>query len=218
MTDANDVFKKLREKAAAQGLSDSEVAEAVASAIGNVSRNMSPPHDALYHELEALAAYIKKSRQELSMLRTTSNIGTDHISSATDELDAVTEATAEATNNVINQCDILREVAKSVSGDEGLKMQRAIDDILASCNFQDITGQRIAKVVRTLKHIEDHIDKLVEVFAESLSGALPQSSGPAKTDANDESRLLNGPQLPGNASTQDEIDQLLATLDDKPSS
>ncbi len=213
MSDANDVFQKLREKAAAQGLSDAEVAQAVATAIKNVSHSMSSPHDALYQELEALSAYIRNSRQELSMLRATSSIGAEHITSATDELDAVTEATAEATNTIITQCDTLRGISQAIGGDEGLKLQESINEILGACTFQDITGQRIAKVVRTLKYIEEHIDQLVKVFAVSLAGA-PAKPQTQKADLNDESKLLNGPQLPGNASTQDEIDQLLATLDD----
>jgi chemotaxis protein CheZ len=41
--------------------------------------------------------------------------------------------------------------------------------VFESCNFQDLTGQRISKVVATLKFIETHIIKMMDIWAVSKS-------------------------------------------------
>ncbi len=41
--------------------------------------------------------------------------------------------------------------------------------VYEACNFQDITGQRITKVVNTLKHIEEKVEALVSAFGDEIS-------------------------------------------------
>jgi chemotaxis protein CheZ len=82
--------------------------------------------------------------------------------------------------------------------------------IFEACNFQDITGQRITKVVRTLKHIEGKIEVLIQALGEEVQKTHRSA---AAADPNNEDSLLNGPQLPGNAIDQSEIDKLLASFD-----
>ena len=88
--------------------------------------------------------------------------------------------------------------------------------VYEACSFQDITGQRITKVVSTLKTIEDKVDRLVEVLGNKLPVDTHHSEeGDAEeedTRVGDE-RLLNGPQMAEDAISQDEIDKLLASFD-----
>lgn len=203
MTAADDILQKLRDKATAHGMSDSDVAHAIADAINNVASDIHPQND-LYRELTDLADYIKSSRRELMALQATGSFGTEHIPSATDELDAVTEATADATNEIMNQCETIGGLATAIGGEQGDSLQESVNRIFEACAFQDITGQRIGKVVKMLKHIETQVNHLVHLFGTGTA-AEEMPTGDAK--------LLNGPQLPGNASSQDEIDQLLAAFD-----
>ena len=85
----------------------------------------------------------------------------------------------------------------------------AVTRIYEACSFQDITGQRITKVVRTLKSIEDRIAAIVATFADRAPGTEDAPRAPPQ----DRPSLLNGPQLPGNGVDQAEIDRLLASLD-----
>jgi chemotaxis protein CheZ len=97
----------------------------------------------------------------------------------------------------------------------GEKVTEAVTLVYESCNFQDITGQRITKVVRALKHIESKVDALVGAFGEDIAkykSAHPKGE-PAAKDPMADAALLNGPQLPDNASKQDDIDALLASFD-----
>ena len=36
--------------------------------------------------------------------------------------------------------------------------------IFEACNFQDLTGQRVGKVVETLAFLEEHVDRLMEIW------------------------------------------------------
>jgi chemotaxis protein CheZ len=95
------------------------------------------------------------------------------------------------------------------------KVTEAVTQVYESCNFQDITGQRITKVVKALKHIESRVDALVSAFGDEISKyktAHPQAEKATENKMSD-AALLNGPQLPDSAGKQDDIDALLASFD-----
>lgn len=211
---SDQLLQKLKDRGN-DPLTREEISVIVADAVKGMKGDISATDLRLYSELEALAAYIQTAKQEIASVDV-DTINSTYIPTATDELDAVITATADATNNIMNQCDKISEVAGVVGGENGDKLNAIVTDIFEACNFQDITGQRITKVVRTLKHIEDQIMRLVEVFgghgAQKGDGAT--SHAPTSTvSSTDEQGLLNGPQLPGNAINQDEIDKLMAEFD-----
>ncbi|MGE3769717.1 MAG: protein phosphatase CheZ [Bdellovibrionales bacterium] len=166
-------------------------------------------------ELQALAEYIKRAKSEISAIQS-SELNTKQISSATDELDAVITDTEDATNKIMNACDKISEICQTLSPETKGQLLAAVTSIYEACNFQDITGQRITKVVRALRHIEEWVQRLVAAVGgnSGVSEKAPQSGKPS--DA--EQGLLNGPQLPGKAIGQDEIDKLMASFDAPPSS
>jgi len=97
----------------------------------------------------------------------------------------------------------------------GEKVTDAVTKVYESCNFQDITGQRITKVVRALKHIESRVDALVAAFGDEITkykAVHPPMEEKAEDPMSDKA-LLNGPQLAANAGKQDDIDALLASFD-----
>jgi chemotaxis protein CheZ len=76
--------------------------------------------------------------------------------------------------------------------------------IFEACNFQDLTGQRVAHVLETLKFVEEHVGRLLAIW-QGIEQFAPVVLG---ADAGEDRRLLNGPKLPddrGHAS-QDDID------------
>jgi chemotaxis protein CheZ len=80
--------------------------------------------------------------------------------------------------------------------------------IFEACSFQDITGQRIAKVVATLEHIEQRVARFAAaVRATDLGGYLNEVE-----QARAERRqrlLLNGPARDGEGIGQTDVDRLL---------
>ena len=72
-------------------------------------------------------------------------------------------------------------------------------------NFQDITGQRITKVVNTLKFVEERIDAMIEIWGEDDIAEVDASVTP---DTEGDKGLLNGPALEGEGIDQNDIDKL----------
>jgi chemotaxis protein CheZ len=189
-----------------------EVSEIVASVLQGMEGDVSSVDLKLYAELEALARYIQHAREEIAEIRP-DDLTTRHIPRATDELDAVVGATEEATNRIMDACDEIQQVAGGLDGAQAAALTGAVTRIFEACNFQDVTGQRITKVVQTLRHIEQRIEGLVEALGGEISAGRDDAM-PAQPAGGSEDRfLLNGPQLPGKGIDQSEIDRLLASFD-----
>jgi chemotaxis protein CheZ len=158
-------------------------------------------------EVEALGRTIASAKAEIAALRV-DDITDNHIPFATDELDAIVEHTATATNAILNSCETLDDVGGSLTGEPATRLQDATTRIYEACSFQDITGQRINKVVTTLKTIEAKVAQIVATFS---SG---DREAPIETTAEPaEPVLLNGPQHPSVAMGQSDIDKLLASFE-----
>ena len=191
---------KLKDRA----YSRKEVVDIIRSVLGSIDKD-SEASQKLHSELNTLAGYIESMKTELAQMRSI-EISHNHIPSATDELDAVVEETAKATGTIMDACEKIEKVAGDLPPPGGADLSAAVTSIYEACTFQDITGQRINKVVKTLKHIESKVTDIINAFG-------PQHQ-PQKPDAAvDEKSLLNGPQLKGSASSQDDIDKLRASFD-----
>jgi len=168
----------------------------------------------VYAELERLAAYIDAARREIAQIRP-QDVKEEYLSGATDQLDAVVEATADATNAIMDCCDEIHDVMGDVSAAVGAKLTNTTTRIYEACTFQDITGQRIGKVVTALKNIEARIDALVLTFGDEVVKSQKKAAAPksAKKKKMTDADLLEGPQLSGRAKNQAEIDDLLARFD-----
>ncbi len=186
------------------------VAEIVVEVLGTMHGDISGPEAALLAEVEHIGRTIAAAKREIAALRV-EDIKIAFIPSATDELDAIVEATAKATHEILDSCETLESVLAGLQGSDAEAVQSAVTRIYEACSFQDITGQRITKVVRTLKSIEERIERIVSTFSERLPATDPAPVSTPPADA--EMSLLNGPQLPGNGVDQAEIDRLLASFD-----
>ncbi len=161
----------------------------------------------LLSELRSLVAYIERAKVEISDLRPKTEDG-DQLSMASIELDAVVTATEEATETIMSAAEVVDEVSARMEGEDGERLQEVVGQIFEACSFQDITGQRISKVVKVLVHVEEHIEKLLKMFGAEETAALAESLDAA---IDDDSKLLNGPQLPERAKNQAEIDALFGS-------
>jgi chemotaxis protein CheZ len=183
------------------------VAEVVQAVLSTMSGDLSAQETSLLGEVEALGRTIATAKAEIAALRV-DDITDNHIPFATDELDAIVEHTATATNAILSSCETLDEVAAGLSGEAASQLQDATTRIYEACSFQDITGQRITKVVSTLKAIEHKIAQIVSTFAPGER----EISAEAVVEP-EEVSLLNGPQHPTVAMDQSDIDKLLASFE-----
>jgi chemotaxis protein CheZ len=183
------------------------VAEVVRSVLATMSGDLSAKETSLLAEVEELGRTIATAKAEIAALEV-DVINVNHIPFATDELDAIIAHTAAATDAILENCETLDRVAASLTGQAATQLQEATTRIYEACSFQDITGQRITKVVGALKAIEAKVEHIVATF-----GPGDGEARPAAPQAADAASLLNGPQLPAAAMDQSDIDKLLASFD-----
>jgi chemotaxis protein CheZ len=188
-------------------LDSGAVASVVEAVVASLSGDMSVADLKLYHELEQLARYIQSAKREIAQIQPQDI--SERIPAATDELDAVVGHTAEATGTILDACEGLEKLASTMPPETAGSVANAVTRIYEACNFQDITGQRITKVVKTLKYIEEKIDALLTAFGEGLADVPPPPPEPEDENA----RLMHGPQLPKDANKQADIDAILARLE-----
>lgn len=201
-----------------QGPEGDRIETTVRAVLATMAGDLTAKESILLAELEGLGRTIARAKAEIAALKV-EDIRDAHIPSATDELDAIVEHTAHATNEILDCCETLEQMQAELSGDAADKLQGAVTRIYEACSFQDITGQRIGKVVTALKAIETRISSVVTA-ASGMAGAAPALAPAvaAATKPRDDGRtegekLANGPQLPGSGVSQSEIDRLLASFD-----
>ena len=179
-----------------------QVVEIIGSVVKRIS-NKSLDDTVLLRELQSLKDAVHVMRSELNA----ANPGgiQQHIPSATDELDAIVGMTEAATHEIIEACEAIQSVLKDKVLEESAVIESEIIRIVEACTFQDLTGQRISKILKSLKEIDRCANELSTVLSErfaDLNAVQGEEIDPANA-------LLNGPALPGQAISQEEIDRLL---------
>ncbi|MEM8839989.1 MAG: protein phosphatase CheZ [Pseudomonadota bacterium] len=167
----------------------------------------------LKRELDLIYEAITETKKEIASL---SHVGFETGARPVDELDAVVKGTEQATNQILGAIELIEENANSLAdtltGDAGLlanKMQDEILRVYEACNFQDITGQRITKVVNVLRFISDRTEKMIDIWGGMDSFDDVPFENHKETEG--DKALLNGPALDNQeSSSQDDIDALFA--------
>ena len=171
-----------------------------------------PSQDQVEREVEDIARYITHAKAEIAAIASqeTATAGGKNIASASLELTEVVRHTEEATNAIMDNAEAIMQLAAGMSDvASSAKINAHAISVLEACSFQDITGQRIKKVLKTLEQIEFRIGNLVKLFGGTLPEGYQLGEIETSTRRPDED-LLNGPQLSG-APNQDDVDKLFAS-------
>ncbi len=156
-------------------------------------------------DFEAIAGYIAEAKAEIRDLRPQA-VTRSGFPTAGAELHAISQDTEVATNTIMSAAEAMMDMDVSA---EDLK-DRVDDEVMKifeACSFQDITGQRVAKIVKVLTQIDALISRLGEAVG-SDGEAGERELTPAEKRARD--LLLNGPAIGGPETRQDAIDDLFA--------
>lgn len=164
-------------------------------------------------ELDQIYEAIAKTKSEIASL---SGAGLQFSGgSPQDELDAVVVGTENATNQILTAIEEVEAnattLANTLVGDEALvavNIQEKVLAIYEACNFQDITGQRITKVVDALRFVSERTDRMIEIWGGMDSFDGVEAESPKMPEGDD--RLKNGPSLETDedVASQDDIDAL----------
>ncbi|WP_296587795.1 protein phosphatase CheZ [Roseibium sp.] len=168
-------------------------------------------------ELDAIYEAIAQTKKEIATLHHTTGAEGEEMTRVTNELDAVVIGTEGATETILAAAEFIDETANTLSArveaeDAELAgdIQDKVINIFEACNFQDLTGQRITKVVATLRFVEDRIVQMMDIWGgiETFKDIEVEERDLKEGDA----ALLNGPSLESDVdvATQDDIDALFA--------
>lgn len=191
-----------------------DISQIVSSMLTTLGGDLTLGSVKMYQELADLGRLIDAAKSEIAAVRP-DQINDRDIPLATDELDAVVGATEEATGTILDACEAMENVANGLEPAQRDQILALVTQIYEACNFQDVTGQRITKVVKTLQQIEARVGELLVAFGDlaihcdDATSLQEQAEAVLPTDA----RLLNGPQLPEDAKRQAEIDAILASFE-----
>jgi chemotaxis protein CheZ len=166
-------------------------------------------------ELDLIYDAINRTKREIAVLHGKSFSG-EEMARVNGELGAVVGGTEEATQQILEAAESIDQSASALmkvnSPDQqkllSEEIQERVVSIFEACNFQDLTGQRIKKVMTTMKFIENHITVMMDIWGGV--DAIKAHAPPIVDTREGDDKLLNGPKLdddPGHAS-QDDIDAL----------
>ncbi|MEP0522354.1 MAG: hypothetical protein ABJO09_10015 [Hyphomicrobiales bacterium] len=176
-------------------------------------------------DVAELSAAIQLTRQEIEELGS-KQAQDGGFEQASNELDAIVSHTEQATGEILTAAEAIQEAAWQLR-DQGTdpevcdKLDTHAIEIYTACTFQDITGQRIAKVVSLMGFVEGHVQSMMGIWHEGEAAARAAKASPDDTenadetisedasDTFDEADLLNGPALEGSGLDQGNIDDLL---------
>ena len=175
------------------------------------------PDEALYlrGEIARMAKVLGQAKMEIAQIRHPMS-DDDRVQAASSELDAIVLATETATNTILEASEEINQLCTGLTDlgncdpvvvEVAAMITSQVIRVMEACNFQDITGQRITKVVTTLQVIEDRIKAIIDIIGKDAFTELPLPAG-SVPDADDESHLLSGPQATGEGVSQAEIDAL----------
>ena len=153
--------------------------------------------------------------------------GTDEVEKASLQLEEITKATEAATDDIMSATDeveqILKEIHAHTVEDPDIaplvdKAGEKLIEIIEACAFQDLTGQRVTQVVKTLRFIESRVLSMIDIWGLEAfqdvdlsdgveSNADGEGDGEVEGSEDDEA-LLNGPALGGQGLSQADIDAL----------
>jgi chemotaxis protein CheZ len=166
-------------------------------------------------ELDLIHDAINRTKREIATLHGKSFEGQE-MAKVNGELGAVVGGTEQATQQILEATEAIDQAAtaltKNVSPDQqrllSEEIQERVVSIFEACNFQDLTGQRISKVMTTMKFIEQHINEMMEIWGGV--DAIKAHATPIVDTREGDAKLLNGPKLDGDVghASQDDIDAL----------
>ncbi len=209
MAEFHTAFDRLRHSLDKQVSSNRETGNAAIDAVRT---------DVLRIELLEMAGTIRRARTEIRAMKPPDGTNPGSLDTAVEELDAIVRATESATTNILNGAERIMDHAQTLRTGDTTQispicndLDQLASDIMLSCSFQDITGQRISKVVQTVRLLEERVHTLLRItenwgaksdFAQpddEVQALLPQKTG--------EAALMNGPALHGGID-QGEVDRL----------
>lgn len=179
------------------------IAELLTSSLGPLLHRID---STIQRELQSILSRIETLREEIASVRA-SELSNQRIPEMGRELHAVVESTEAASNTIMSAA----EAVLAAPTDDPVAYQQLVNDkmmaIFEACSFQDLTGQRVNKVVETVEVVEERLNKLCQMLDQR--GLNDESPAPLnEKEQRNKDLMLNGPAMDGEGVNQDDIDKM----------
>jgi len=171
----------------------------------------------LKRELVGLFGHLNKLRRELATLQSDH----DHdFASMAETLDDIVQNTEAASNSILESVESIDEMVGGLRGKKDAEVDEVCDrindrvnEVFEACSFQDLTGQRITRLVKGLTFIEERVNSMIKVWGrDEISKVIDEVKSETHPKSGDEA-LLHGPQSANAAINQNEVDKLFSQAD-----
>ena len=111
---------------------------------------------------------ITRTKAEIAAIRPTPD-NPSHFGHASSELDAIVDTTEKATSDILAAAERVQEIAWTLR-EQGVDasvcdlIDAHATEVYTACSFQDLTGQRIRKVIEVLRFIEERIETMIQIW------------------------------------------------------
>jgi chemotaxis protein CheZ len=121
-------------------------------------------------EIGEIESAIRGTKKELAAITVGNTIGGVDVAAL--ELTTVVRQTEAATHDILAAGEKIELLAGVIQSDTNLKdakknaaaIAEAVTIIYMACNFQDLSGQRVSRVVDTLNFVEARIQKIIDAW------------------------------------------------------
>ena len=165
------------------------------------------------NELKLLSDALDETKKEIAGLRYSAVYG-DRLTTMNNQLDEIVRAAEDATNNILASAEeidsgVQKLQANASTDEEFVTLEAIAADVIRiyeACNFQDLTGQRVTKVVNTLKHVEARVDAMIKCLDGDEQAFVELAD--LEEEADEDGIALEGPQSAGEGISQEDIDAM----------
>ncbi|MCC2113402.1 MAG: protein phosphatase CheZ [Hyphomicrobiales bacterium] len=174
-----------------------------------------PDVDRIRLDLADMAQAIERTKDEIAHIRQQVD-ESGKFAAASSELDAIVSQTEKATSDILGSAERIQEIAWTLRESGGSEtacdeIDVQVTEIYTACSFQDLTGQRIQKVVQVLHYLEHRLDAMIEIWGID-DQPTTRRPAPRPGDTRPDAHLLNGPQLEGEGIAQNDVDALMGSM------
>jgi chemotaxis protein CheZ len=162
--------------------------------------------ETLAREIDGVASYLRSLRVAINALRVPELVDTRLRAAQQDLLDVVS-ATQDAANKILDTAEMILS-AKETGDDYRALVEDRMMALLEICSFQDLAGQRVTRVSKTISALDERLSGFAREVRASNGKVGPETREAARLGF-EEANLLHGPQTISDA-RQAEIDQLMA--------
>lgn len=152
---------------------------------------------------------ISKTREDMQLLNVKDN-KVCPLTDAENELKLVVKATEDATHRIMSAAETIMTADPQDHANYHMTVESNIMEIFEACSFQDITGQRINRVVETLDFVDYRIHKIAAFLGienEKERREFDEDAFMQRLQRKDD-LILHGPQEEGDGVSQTDIDNL----------